>query len=359
MTRAIFVALLASVAFLYGSPAAIAQGGSPCYKTYAYNWWGSGPGAGWICELENDTGVFSTFWLCTQQTSACPPAAAHSESAPGTVCTHCGSPISLDSGNTYFIDTDLKVPGLSNGLALSRTWNSMWTATQNSFKTGLFGPSWRSNYEERVFFGSDGFYKYSRGDGSFWSFGITSSSGWTVAAPANVIATLSFDSSTYTIAFQNGEKRIFDYTSGVLKFIVDRNGNSTQLSYDSLNRLVTIGDPGGRHLYFGYANNSSYLVTSVTSDVGISLSYSYDTQGRLTQVTKPDQTTTTYQYDSNSMLTAVKDSDGKIIESHTYDTCGRGLSSARANSVEAITLSYPQPCWIPASFSALEDHGLP
>jgi YD repeat-containing protein len=100
----------------------------------------------------------------------------------------------------------------------------------------------------------------------------------------------------------------------------------------------------------------------VTSDVGLSLSYSYDSQGRLIQVTHPDLTTTTYQYDSNSMMTAVKDSDGKILESHTYDSCKRGLTSSRAGGVEAITLSYPQPCWnFPGlSYSDyLENQGLP
>src|SRR4029077_14580419 len=194
--------------------------------------------------------------------------------------------------------------------------------------------------------------------GSFWSF-ASNGSGLSLAAPSNVIATLAYDSSTYTITFQNGEKRIFDYTSGSLKSIVDRNGNTTQLSYDALNRLVTVADPGGRHLYFGYANNSSYLITTVTSDVGLTLSYSYDSQGRLIQVTNPDQTKITYQYDANSLIKAVNDSDGKILESHTYDTCGRGLTSSRAGGVEAITFSYPQPCWSPPNVAYFEDHGLP
>jgi YD repeat-containing protein len=83
------------------------------------------------------------------------------------------------------------------------------------------------------------------------------------------------------------------------------------------------------------------LVTSVTSDVGLSLSYAYDSNGRLIQVTKPDLTTISFQYDSNSLITAVLDSNGKILESHTYDSSGRGLTSSRAGGVEALTLTYP------------------
>jgi len=210
---------------------------------------------------------------------------------------------------------------------------------------GWFGPNWRSTYEERVFVGSDNYVKYSRSDGSFWSFAIAAYGGRTYApaAPANATATLTLDSgyTHWTLTFQNGEQRIFDYTGGFLTSIIDRNGNTTQLTHDSLNRLVTVADPGGRHLYFGYANNSSYLVTSVTSDVGNSMTYAYDSQGRLIQITKPDLTTLSFEYDSNSLITAVKDTAGKILESHTYDSQGRGLTSSRANGVESIAVSYP------------------
>jgi YD repeat-containing protein len=162
-----------------------------------------------------------------------------------------------------------------------------------------------------------------------------------VVAPANGRATLAYGASQWTLKFDNGEQRIFDNTSGSLVAIVDRNGNTTQLSYDSTGRLVTVTDPASRHLYFAYGSNSSGLVTSITSDLGLSLSYLYDSQGRLIKVTKPDQTTLSFEYDGNSMITAVKDSDGKILESHAYDSIGRGLTSSRANGVQSVTVSYP------------------
>jgi YD repeat-containing protein len=197
-----------------------------------------------------------------------------------------------------------------------------------------------------VFIGSDGYIKYSRSDGSFWSFGTTSNTpgSWGLAAPQNVAATLTTPSTAapyWTITFQNGEQRQFDGTSGMLTSIIDRNGNTTTIAYDGANRLVTVTDAVSRHLYFGYGSPSSHLVTSLASDVGISLSYAYDTQNRLSVVTNPDLTTLTFGYDSHSLITSVTDINGKILESHIYDSNGRGLTSSRALGVEAITVTYP------------------
>jgi len=212
----------------------------------------------------------------------------------------------------------------------------------------MFGPNWRSTYEERVFLGSDNYMKYSRGDGSFWSFAyVGGSAGFTVVAPAHggSGATISMAQAptTWTITFQDGEQRIFNNASGSLTSITDRNGNTTQVTYDGLNRLVTVTDPASRHLTFTYQSPTSRLVTGVSSDVGITLSYAYDGQNRLSQVTKQDGTTLTFEYDSNSLITAVKDPDGKVLESHTYGSNSRGVTSSRALRVEAVTISYPNP----------------
>jgi len=43
----------------------------------------------------------------------------------------------------------------------------------------------------------------------------------------------------------------------------------------------------------------------------------------------------------NCLITAVKDTAGKILKFHTYDSQGRGLTSPRANGVESIAASYP------------------
>jgi YD repeat-containing protein len=310
-------------------PAAQGQSGS------CITWWsnagGSQPAGSFNCMTE---GPFLI--LCELMRSVCPPAAAGSETRCAS-CQAAGHPIDLATGNTYIQETDVKIPGLSGGLSLVRTWNSMWPASQSGLQSGIFGPNWRCNFEEQVFVGSDHYIKYARGDGSFWSFGYNGPA-WSPAAPANVSATLVSGPSYWTLTFPNGEQRLFDNASGRLTTIIDRNGNTTQLSYDSSHRLITVTDPVSRHLYFTYGNLTE--VTAVTSDFGISLSYAYDSQGRMNQVTNPDLSTVSFQYDANSLISAVTDSNGKILESHTYDSAGRGLTSVRAGGVDSITLTY-------------------
>jgi YD repeat-containing protein len=282
------------------------------------------------------------FCSCRYKTNSCAPPAATSET-----CTHCntaGKPIDLANGNTYITQADISIPGLGGGLSLARTWNSIWPATQTGMVNFMFGPNWTSTYQERVFVGNDGFMKYARNDGSFWSFGTVSTGNpitYGTAAPANAGATLTSGSANWTLTLKGGEKRLFDNASGSLTAIIDRNGNTTQLTYDAQNRLITVTDPASRHMNFTYVNNSSFLVSTVTTDAGISLTYSYDPQGRLAQVTQPDNTIISFQYDANSNMTAVLDTNGKVLESHTYDASHRGLTSSRANGVESVTVTYP------------------
>ncbi len=274
----------------------------------------------------------------------CPP--------PGW-CPKCaglsaGSPINLTNGNTYIEQTDVRIPGLGGGLNLQRTWNSMWPSSVSGLQVGLFGPNWRSTYEEAVITGSGNYVNYQlymRADGGFWVFGPANGTTYPLVSPANGHATLALtnNGTQWTLTFLNGEKRIFSYSTGLLSSIIDRNGNTTQLTYDTGGtRLITITDAASRHLNFAY--NSSYssrLITSVTSsDVGLTLSYSYDSQGRLSQVTEPDLTTISFTYNSQSLITAVTDSQNKTLESHTYDSNNRGKTSSRAGGVDAVTITY-------------------
>lgn len=330
---AVFVSLILFCSF---SPQAAAQSSSCLQTTYWSATYGAFPGPGWFWYTQYP-GTYAG--IIARWKATCPAPAGPGESGNGPCCGTGGSPINLATGNTYIQQSDIKIPGLGGGLMLLRTWNSVWPSTQTASQVGLFGPNWRSNFEERVFVGSDNYIKYARGDGSFWSFGA-GGPGWAVAAPANASATLVQGASFWTLTLQNGEQRLFDNTSRNLTTIIDRNGNTTQLSYDGIGRLTTVTDPVSRHLYFNYQNGSSYLVSSVTSDFGVTVSYSYDSENRLLQITEPDQSTLSFQYNSQSLITAVLDSNAKVLESHTYDSLGRGLTSSRANGVEALTITY-------------------
>jgi YD repeat-containing protein len=343
---AVLFALLCLQCVLSGGAAA--QTGSGCWSVVSCGEYSLGS-LSCVPQLPqgatNCIGVpFEWTTICQIPNSSCPPPDAAPETCPTCAAAAgspaAGHPISLASGNTYIKETDIRIPGLSGGLSLVRTWNSLWPATQSSYQIGLFGPNWRSTYEERVFLGADNYMKYGRSDGSFWSFGYNGGN-YNVAAPANMSATLIAGSSYWAISFQNGEQRLFDNSTGHLISIIDRNGNTTSLSYDTSGRLVTVTDPVSRHLYFSYGSGgASYLVSGVSSDVGVSTSYSYDSLGRLSQVTEQDSSTISFTYNSQSLISLVTDSLGNTLESHTYDAGGRGLTSSQASGVNAVTVSY-------------------
>ena len=275
--------------------------------------------------------------MCTGPSGNCPKnswcptcGAGNSDSAP-----HGGSPINFTSGNTYIQENDVRLPGLGGGLSLLRTWNSTWPGAVSAYRTGMFGPSWRSTYEERINTDPNN-PSYLKSDGSLWYFGGYGTN-FTLKSPANLVVSLSNDGTYWTMTFQSGEKKIFSFASGSLLQIVDRNGNTTQLTYNLTNQLTSVTDAASRHLYFTYTGT---VVTSVTSDFGISLSYTYDTSGRLTKVTKPDSSSWNFTYKAASLISSVTDGNGVVLESHTYDSGARGLTSSQANGVNSMTVSY-------------------
>ena len=334
LKRCVLVLVLGLFSSVFSPGGAAAQTTNPCLALTTW-WFPLQIPPGWF-YYQPYPGTYTYYiaaWKCPPPEPPCPCSLT------------AGSPIALATGNTYIEQKDIRIPGLAGGLNLVRRWNSTWPASQSALQVGLFGPNWRSTYEEQVFVDSDNHVRYSRGDGSFWSFGTSGGVGsWSPVAPENVSATLTSPNTStpyWLLTFQSGEQRRFDSTSGMLTTIIDRNGNSTTLTYDGANRLATVTDATSRHLTFTYGSTSSHLVTGVSFDVVLSLSYSYDTQNRLSQVTNPDLTTVTFAYDSQSRITSVTDSSGKVLESHTYDSSGRGLTSARAAGVEAVAITYP------------------
>ncbi len=319
------------------------------------------------CYAHYEPHPLETFW---PRTGACTCVAnpsgyqdcwaKNSVCAPAPACESCnrgGRPIDFASGDTYFTEVDLKIPGLGGGLTLQRSWHSVWPqengapmSWQSTLPVGMFGPGWTSNFEETVFIGTDGYMKRSAGNGNVYSFGfsgvVDGTAQFTVAGQSAQNTVLTQTPNNWTVTLPNGDLELFDGNTGKIQSITDRNGNVTKLTYDSSYRLVMVTDPVSRHLYFSYANPASFLVTAVTSDFGVSLSYSYDTLGRLVQYTKPDNTTVSFQYNDNNpnLITAILDSDGKLMEAHTYNSCAQGTSSSGANGVDSITVSYPLEC---------------
>jgi hypothetical protein len=342
---------------------------NPTIAAYQSQYGGVGPicTTSWYTLSSPPNWIFAchaTAWTCKPQS---PPVG-------GPTCPNCGAPVSLADGNVSIQETDVRIPGLGGGLTLTRTWNSTWPCFYLCLPSqGMFGSGWASTYEESIGIDApDGFAIYHRADGSTWAFASYGSPAvFRLIAPTNgPLVTLSAqgtNSLVWTVTFENGEQRVFNgMYGGPLSAIIDRNGNTTSLTYTptqvgsvTVNRLTTITDPAGRHLNFTY-NSDSYVgqVSAVTSDPGsgINVTYTYVPcfqVGRftqvfgdppvLTQVTQADNTFISFSYGPNLMITSVNDTNGKVLEAHTFGLfgCNAGLSSSQANGVDALTLIFP------------------
>jgi YD repeat-containing protein len=263
------------------------------------------------------------------------------------VCKQCallaGMPINLADGNVYIQQRDYSVPGLGGGLALARTWNSRLLDAGPPSVAGMFGQSWRSTYEESLAFPYGQTLMYWRGDGSAWTFTYNSVlSSYSLTSPPDERAQLVSNlTGGFTLTLADGTQKVFN-GQDLLAAIIDRNHNQTTLAYDSSNRLTSVTSPGGSTLTFTYGDpNNPSQATTAQDSVGTVATYTYDSASRLTKVTYPDSSAFNYSIDPySSMILSVTDSQGKLLESHTYNGVRQGLTSARAYGVDSVSLSY-------------------
>jgi RHS repeat-associated protein len=260
-----------------------------------------------------------------------------------------GQPINLTNGNVYIQQRDYSLPGLGGGITLDRMWNSLWPSAPhtNIPNVRMFGDSWTSNFEERVVpidaYNAD----FWRADGSKYRFqanfvyaGVYY---YSLQQPSFVAvqAFLYFDSNINQYQFTPGDNswRYFDI-NGYPVSMKDRNGNTTNLTYDAQHRLIQVTDAAARSITFTYGDSANpNQATSVQDATGVIATYSY-ASGRMTQVAYADASFNRFTYDSNGLILSVTDTNGAVLESHTFDEYRRGLTSARANGAELVSVSY-------------------
>jgi YD repeat-containing protein len=248
----------------------------------------------------------------------------------------------VTNGNVWIQQRDYSVPGLGGGLGLVRTWNSQLGTV--GYFAGMFGLDWASTYEEHLAGpDSNNYLTYWRGDGSTWTFSYNSVlDSYSLASPPNVRAQLVSNlTGGFTLTLADHTQRVFN-GQNLLATIIDRNNNQTTINYDGENRITSVTSPGNKTLTFTYGDPGYfYQATSAQDSVGTVATYVYDNWKRLSSVTYADGSGMNFTYDpTSSMILSVTDKQGKLLESHTYDTNNRGLTSARAYGVDSVSLSY-------------------
>lgn len=255
-----------------------------------------------------------------------------------------GSPVNYSTGIKEEAATDVSFGGARGGIVLTRVHTS--DLAQNCDDCP-FGRGWSHSYAVRLdgAFASGGagravrpnestgrLFSYSGTDGGG---ALTFSSQATVRQLGDTVRKLPDGSLEYRYA--HGQVMRFN-SSGRLTAVVDRNGNTTTLSYTGAN-LTQITDAVGRSITLEY---SGPRITKVTDPLGRIWRYGYGgVGGHLTSVTDPLDNVTRYSYSLNR-LTQVIDARGTLAKQITYDGAGRVIKQQFADGgVEtyAYTLS--------------------
>lgn len=265
-----------------------------------------------------------------------------------------GDPINVGSGNVRVEVPlfSLSEPGAALRFALSH--DSTARAAESTFTRPL-GPGWSHSYNltmrpvdpmtsnRLVSMAPDGEPDY---------YDRTGATTWSASRPASSMDTVSLVSGQYLLRTLRGDTTTFDAATGRWLSTSDRYGNTISGSYDGSGKLTTITDPLGRTITLAY---SGTLLASVTLwDASTQWQFAY-TSGELSGIADPLHATPnwrTFEYVTAHrapavarLLTAMRDSDGKALETHTYDDRDRGLTSMREGSRNAYTVEYDQPAF--------------
>jgi RHS repeat-associated protein len=251
-------------------------------------------------------------------------------------CSRGDDPVDHSTGIKFENVTDVSWGGARGGITLTRLYSS-----DNSAQAilGRFGRGWKDGYDIRLTgnwsAGGAGrvvmpdeqtgrLFNYARSEGDGTLVFTTTA---TVGQLGDVVRKLT--DGTFDYRRDGGDVTRFD-SSGRPISMVDRNGNTTTLTYTGLN-LTQITDPVGRTLTLGYDSNNR--VISVTDHVGRAWHYTYDPSvafGILGTVTDPLGEVTTYGY-TNLRLSSITDPRGNLVKRIIYDSSGRVISQQFAD----------------------------
>ncbi|WP_241094202.1 RHS repeat-associated core domain-containing protein [Xanthomonas bonasiae] len=270
-----------------------------------------------------------------------------------------GDPINTATGNMFRQDTDYDSP---TWLTLRRFYNSKTSVTSVTL-----GKQWRHSFERTldVMLSSaangGNQVEARRPDGGVERFRL-SNGVWTTDPDMPDILTERRDGAGLLQGFAlevraTQQTEIYD-SAGLLRSVYDRMGQTVlTLDYSDPptapgtktppNLLQRVTDAGGRSLSFAYDSNGR--LSTVTLPDGGTLTYGYDATGNLTSVQYPDGKTRQYVYNEQTLtskanlptaLTGVIDEKGVRFESTGYATNGKAISSSFAGNVDTTKVDY-------------------
>jgi RHS repeat-associated protein len=261
-----------------------------------------------------------------------------------SVASDTSTGISATEGN---LTERVPVSTVPSTLDLSFVYNSYNADGSRAIVDTVMGYGWTHSYNIFLFSQSGLTFRYD-GDGRVTRYGL--GPGGTYIAATGYFETLVAVGSSFVITQKDQTKYTFAQIAGTpflvngpvyrLTSIVDRNGNTTTLTYSSGN-LSQVTDTYGRSLTFAY--NSQNKLSSVTDPLGRVTTVTYDSTGhKLTQVTDPLGKSIQYTYNTFYQPTGKTDKAGRTF-TYSYTSGFPGLPTAVMDSTGSASATLSNP----------------
>jgi len=251
-------------------------------------------------------------------------------------CSRGPKPVDYSTGIKYESVSDFSFDGARGGITFSRFYSS-----DNSAQAilGRFGRGWKDNYDIRLSGswtsgGAGRVISPEEQTGRLFSYTRTDPDGALVFSTTETVGQLGdvmrkLTNGTFEYRYLGGTIMRFS-AAGQLTSVIDRNGNTTSLTYTGAN-LTQITDPVGRSVVLAY--DGSNRIITVTDPIGRQWHYTYDLSvafGALGTVTDPLGGVTRYAY-TNLRLSSITSPLGTVVKRITYDSTGRVISQQFAD----------------------------
>jgi RHS repeat-associated protein len=299
--------------------------------------------------------------------SICPPTESPSDTT---------SSVSETEGNTTEV-TPATMVSSSGGptLNLRLTYNSYNADGSRTTIDTVMGYGWTHSYNVFLFSQLGAMFRFDS-DGRVTRYAIAPGGGFTAATGYFETLVKNSDGSftltnnnktSYTFASIPGTHFLVSGPVWPLTKIVDRNGNTTTLSYGGGN-LTSVTDTYGRSITFSY--NSQNHLTSATDPLGRVTHFQYDSTGHLLAgITDPNGKSIHYSYNTLFQITNKTDKASRAFEyqyknelpTAVYDSTGTGpstLSNAGNWATNAADLAmFQERVYIPGTTTNTDGRG--